>query len=221
MTPIPYLIALPVVLAVYILAEYRSKSPLGKLALKSLCSLLFVAAAVSAMYCAPGGQRGVAAWFLAAFLLSAAGDVLLSCPMKQSFMLGLGTFFLAQCAYTAAFCLCWGVSGIDAGVFALLAGIALLTLWNAKGMAYGRMDRPVTVYALALSAMAAKAVSGTYLAGGTGAWIAAAGGLLFFASDVILAFILFNKRKPKCLTALNLTLYYIGQGLLALSLYLL
>jgi uncharacterized membrane protein YhhN len=219
MTPIPFLVALPVVLAVYIFVEYKTKSPWWKLALKTLCSLLFVAAAVCALTGTPSGFAGVAAWFIAAFLLSAAGDVLLALPMKQSFLLGLGAFFFAQCTFAVAFSLRWGVSGIDAGVFALLAGGALLTLWNAKGMAYGQMDRPITLYALALSAMAAKAVSGMYLAGGTGACLAAAGGLLFYASDVVLAFIMFNRRKPKCLRAVNLVLYYAGQGLLALSLY--
>jgi uncharacterized membrane protein YhhN len=75
----------------------------------------------------------------------------------------------------------------------------------------------VSLYALALSAMAAKAVSGVYLSGSGWAWAAAAGGLLFYASDVILAFQLFHREKHPCLVACNLTTYYLGQALLALS----
>lgn len=215
---VSFLIALPAAVAVYIIVEYKSRSVWLKLALKTVCSLLFVAIAFSALFHEQAGPQACYGWFLSAFLLSMAGDILLSAPAKSSFALGLGAFFLAQCAFAAAFSLRWGLSCYDIGAFALLAVGALLTLWNARGMSYGKMERPITLYALALSAMAAKAVSGAYLWGGTGAWLAAAGGLLFYASDVILAFVLFNSKKPKCLRALNLALYYAGQGLLAASL---
>jgi uncharacterized membrane protein YhhN len=99
----------------------------------------------------------------------------------------------------------------------VLAGGAVITLKKAPGMQYGKMGLPVIFYALALSAMAAKAMSGLYLAGAGVAWPAAVGGLLFFASDVVLAFIEFNSQTAKCLRAVNLVLYYVGQGLLAVS----
>lgn len=218
MTPcLPFALLL-VLLPVYIVHEYKSRSPWTKLAWKSACSLLFVLAA-SAAAGASESSRAYPGWFMAAFILSAAGDVLLSWPVEKSFLMGLGSFLLAQCAFAAAFSLRWGLSPWDAAAYAALAGPALLTLRRAPGMEYGPMKTPVCAYALALSAMAAKAVSGTYLHGGAGAWLAAAGGLMFYASDVVLAFLLFNRKKPKCLTAVNLVLYYVGQGLLAASLY--
>ncbi len=43
------------------------------------------------------------------------------------------------------------------------------------------------------------------------------GAMLFFISDIILSFIYFYKKPAKPLVALNLITYYIGQGLIALS----
>lgn len=219
MNPLPFLIALPIALLVFIMLEYKAKTPWPKIAAKAFCSLLFLAAAIVAAN-APGGTPAAFGWFVAAFVFSLMGDVLLSWPMKLSFPLGLGAFLLAQCLFTVALSVRWGLSFIDLGVLALLTGGTLTTLWNARGMDYGKMEIPVNVYAIAVSAMAAKAVSGAYLDGGAGAWLAAAGGLMFYASDVVLAFIMFNRKKPACLRALNLTLYYLGQGLLAGSLWL-
>jgi uncharacterized membrane protein YhhN len=218
MNPLPFLAALPAALAVFIILEYTARSPWPKLAAKTLCSLLFLAAALVSVG-APLGVPVAYEWFAAAFVLSLLGDVLLAFPMKRSFSLGLGAFLLAQCLFTAALSLRWGASFIDLGVLALFVGGTLTTLWNARGMDYGKMERPVTVYAIAVSMMAAKAVSGTYLSGGIAAWLAAAGGILFWASDVVLAFVVFNRKKPACLRAVNLVLYYMGQGLLAGSLW--
>lgn len=220
--PMPWVlfILLLIVLPIYITTEYKAKSPWVKLALKSACSLLFILVALAAMQGAAGGWQACFGWFLAAFLLSTAGDVLLSWPVKQSFALGLGAFFLAQCAFSVALSLRWGLSCWDAATYALLAGSALITLMKAPGMQYGPMRLPVMCYALALSAMAAKAVSGVYIAGSAGAWVAAAGGLLFYASDVILSFQMFNRRKPRSMVAWNLITYYLGHGLLAISLLL-
>jgi len=44
------------------------------------------------------------------------------------------------------------------------------------------------------------------------------GACLFFLSDLILCFIYFHKKSPSYMTALNLLCYYVGQGLIALSL---
>ncbi len=218
MTPLPFLIALPAALLLFVLLEYKARSPWPKVATKAFCSLLFLAAAIASGN-APGGTPAAFGWFVAAFVLSLMGDVLLSWPMKKSFPLGLGAFLLAQCLFTVALSIRWGVSFVDLGVFALLAAGTLTTLKNAPGMDYGKMAGPVNVYALAVSAMAAKAISGLYLGGGAGMGMAAVGGLMFFASDVVLAFIVFNSKKRKSLRAINLTLYYLGQGLLAGSLW--
>lgn len=219
--PMPYvpLILLLVMLPVYIVVEYRSRSDWWKLALKAACSALFVAAAVLSALDAPNGWWSWHSIFLAAFLLSMAGDVLLALPGNRFFAAGLGAFFVAHCCFVEAFIVRLGLSPWDSLAFAVLAGAALTTLLKAPRMEYGTMKFPTAIYAVALSAMAAKAVSGVYIAGRLFGWVAMAGGLLFYASDVILTFIVFGKRKTPCLRALNLIAYYVGQGLLALSLY--
>jgi uncharacterized membrane protein YhhN len=91
-------------------------------------------------------------------------------------------------------------------------------LLGRPGMHTGNLALPAALYALALSAMAAKAVSGLYLQFGVQAIVAAAGALLFYASDVVLGLDKFGSRHPKYMVALNLVTYFMGQGLLALSL---
>ncbi len=203
----------------YLIVEYRSSSPWWKLALKAACSLAFLAAAVVAAVTAPGGWRGWHGVFVLAFALSVAGDVLLAVPMKRSLPSGMGAFIIAQCCFVEAFITRWGLSPWDSLLFAVLAGGALATLLLAPRMDFGTMKFPALIYAVALSAMATKAVSGLYTVGWAIAWPAAAGGLLFFASDVILCFIVFGKREVPMLRALNLICYFVGQGLLAYSLY--
>ncbi len=203
----------------YLIVEYRSPSVWWKLALKTACSLAFLAAALVAAATAPGGWRGWHGIFVLAFMLSLAGDVLLAVPMKRSLPAGMGAFFIAQCCFAEAFITRWGLSPWDSLVFSVLAGSALATLLLAPRMEYGQMKFPALLYAVALSAMATKAISGLYTVGWAIAWPAAAGGLLFFASDVILCFIVFGKRKEPMLRALNLICYFVGQGLLAYSLY--
>ena len=218
--PLLPLFLLALLLPVFLWAEYKSPSKWKKLGLKTVCSLLFMTAAVLSALLAPNGWHKWSGVFLAAFGLSVAGDVLLSFPMKHSFQAGLGAFFLAQCSFVAAFLSRYYLSPWDALLFAVLAGAVLFTLLKAPGMEYGKMRFPVILYALAVSAMASKAVSGVWLIGGPAAWVAAAGGALFFASDVILAFVIFSRKKPASLRALNLISYYAGQALLAVSLYL-
>lgn len=219
-TPLIPLCVLAVLLPVFLIVEYKSTSVWWKLTLKTACSLCFVAAAVLSAATSPNGWRGWHGIFLLAFLLSMAGDVLLAVPIKRSLPAGLGAFFAAQCCFAEAFAVRWGLSLWDSLAFAVLAGASLATLLKAPRMDFGPMKFPALLYAVALSAMTAKALSGVYIAGWGLGWVAAAGGLLFFASDVILSFIVFGKRKAPALRALNLTTYFIGQGLLAFSLYL-
>ena len=81
------------------------------------------------------------------------------------------------------------------------------------------MKIPVLAYLLIIMFMFVMAVSSIYKGGFNALTtvIVSAGAVLFTASDVVLAFVLFQKDAPQTLRALNLTLYYCAQMLLALS----
>jgi uncharacterized membrane protein YhhN len=218
-TPFLPFASLLLLLPVFIQTQYNSQSPWPKLIVKSLCSLLFLSTAVISVKVTPGLNGWFVFFVLAAFLMSVAGDVLLAWPMEQSLKLGLAAFLAAQLLYAAAFIARYGLSPWDLAIFGILAAAALLLMLGLPKLMEGNLRVPVVIYALALSAMAAKAVSGIYIAGGLAAWFGAAGGLLFYASDVILAFDKFSGGPPRVLQGFNLAVYYLGQGLLALSLY--
>ena len=207
--------ALMVLLPVYIAAEYRSHSRRLHLCLKTACSVLFCAAAVLAA--GRGGWPSGSALMLAAFGCSLIGDVLLALPQRY-FLPGLCAFFAAQCLFAAGFCARLGVDLWDMPLWAVVAAVTLWLLLRKPGMHTGQMSLPACAYALALSAMAAKSVSGLYLGFGAQAVVAAAGGMLFYCSDVVLGLDKFGSTHPKYMTALNLATYYAGQGLLAVSL---
>ncbi|MCK3780003.1 lysoplasmalogenase [Ensifer sesbaniae] len=121
---------------------------------------------------------------------AAAGDVFLMLP-GDYFLAGLVCFLLTHCAYIYALTRDARFAA-HPGVFGFFAVIALLVvggLWTSLPSA---MRVPVIIYALALGAMAAQAVSRARQLSATpqqsGARQAAIGGLLFLVSDTVLAY---------------------------------
>lgn len=121
---------------------------------------------------------------LAGLVCSLAGDVFLMAP-GDWFVAGLASFLAAHVCYIGAFATTGGlrVTPRLAVPFALYAGAFLWMLWPA----IGGLRAAVAVYAVVLSAMAWQATE-RWLAWRTGpAAGAALGGLLFLASDSVLA----------------------------------
>lgn len=123
-------------------------------------------------------------------VFAAAGDVFLMLP-GDYFLAGLVCFLLTHCAYIfaltrdARFAAHLRVFGL----FALIALLVVAGLWTSLP---SPMRIPVVIYALALGAMAAQAISRARQLSGTAgdvtARYAAIGGLLFLASDTVLAY---------------------------------
>lgn len=150
------------------------------------------------------------AWFVAALVLSLAGDVFLL-PQVDRFVPGLASFLLAHVAYVVGF---WSY---DEGGALLLAVLVV----PALGLVAGRVTRavrarepelavPVAVYIVVIGAMIVSA-----LAFGDG--VAIAGALLFGTSDSILALGRFERERQWGPIAV-MTTYHLAQGLLVLSL---
>jgi len=178
-------------------------------ATKPTVMVLLIAAALL-LHPASQGERAL---FVVALVLGLAGDVFLMLP--DSFLLpGIAAFLAGHLAYAAGFRFAgFAVAGL---VFGLIVAGATAALFLRRVLAAletsGRANlrQPVIAYAVVISVMTVSATA-------SGNVVAAAGGLLFFYSDVIFAWYRFVKPvgwgQP-----VNIVMYQAGQTLLVLSL---
>lgn len=183
-------------------------------ALKPLTLVLLIAATASA------DLPVVKGWLLAALVLGLAGDVALMASLDQlgkldaAFLVGLAAFLAGHVCYLAAFAR-YGVNGLQvlAGVL-VVVGTAALTLpkilIRAQRVGGQELMAIVGTYAAMLGAMAVLAV-------GTASVLTAIGGLLFLASDTVLAWERFVKRLPSGPVIVIIT-YHTAQVLIVLGL---
>jgi uncharacterized membrane protein YhhN len=145
-------------------------------------ALVGVAATLDAAH---GDTRG---FFVAALALCLVGDVALMLPARpdgpDGFVPGLGSFLLAQLAFTVGFALHGGSTGeyVLGGALVTVAAAPLAArfvraLLQAKQSV---LVGPVLAYLVAIAAMATAAI------GGGNTW-AIAGAALFLASDSLIA----------------------------------
>jgi uncharacterized membrane protein YhhN len=197
-------------------ADLRAKT-------KPLASTMFLVVAIA---CAPSraygliGFTGPSRWVALGLVLGAIGDVLLMYPGDRAFLGGLVVFLGGHVAYVVAFA---GEVPIqhwpDAPLYLLVlpiaaAGVALAWLWRHLGSMRG----PVIAYVLVITVMVIGALVCAW--GVPNAplrpYVAAAGALLFFASDLSVARDRFV-RNEFVNRAWGLPAYYVAQLLFAWS----
>ncbi|HEY8523893.1 MAG TPA: lysoplasmalogenase [Acidimicrobiales bacterium] len=189
-------------------AVARRRAPLEYVA-KPLTLALLVAAALAL----DPEDPTVRAWFVAALVLSLAGDVFLMLP-RDLFVPGLGAFLLAHVAYVVGLTAA-GLTG--AGLLAGLVLAAALLAAIGRRLVTGLRGRepalavPVVAYMVVISAM-------LVCAWGTGDPAAAAGALLFYASDGLIGWRRFVAERTAGLDVAIIVTYHLGQALLVLSL---
>jgi uncharacterized membrane protein YhhN len=153
---------------------------------------------------------------LIGLVLSLAGDVFLLWP-KEGFLPGLVSFLLAHLAYIAAFCTPVRLAARPwvFVAYAALAAVILSQLWAGVPAA---LRVPVLAYVVCLAAMAAQAAVWWRSAPALpeARW-AAVGGLLFMASDSLLAFNKFVQPLPLSALWILLT-YWLAQWCIARAL---
>jgi uncharacterized membrane protein YhhN len=217
---IPFAVLL-ITLPLFIKMEYQGSR--GQvLPLKLICSLCFVAAGVLGLDLGTSHPNVVyTRMMITGLLLSLLGDIsLVWKDERRTFLLGLVFFLVAQVFYGGAFSLVNGFSGWDILLFAVFfMGPILISRW--LDVEVGKMKIPVLAYLAVIAFMLCKALSGIYLHGfsGPAGWLVPVGAALFFISDAFLALVKFRREKVKSFRGINLTTYYIGQFLLALSVY--
>jgi alkenylglycerophosphocholine hydrolase len=160
-------------------------------------------------------SQGEQALFAVALVLGMAGDVVLMLP-DDFLVAGIGAFLAGHLAYAVGFRFAgFSAAGLVAGIIivAATAGLflrPLLSTLRTSGRA--KLQNPVLAYAIVISLMTVSATA-------SGNLVAAAGGLLFFFSDVIFARYRFVK-PVRWGQPVNIVMYQAGQALLVLSLVL-
>jgi len=189
----------------------------GMVPTKLILSLLFIVAVNLQPHPLPGYFR----FLLTGLIFCAGGDLFLALPQKSMFMAGLASFLLGHVFYIAAFfhaaqlnLLTWTGSGL-----AVLAS-AWVYRWLRPHL--GKMNAPVIIYILVITAMVAGAFSilGDYRINPAGRVLVFAGAFLFYISDIFVARHRFIK-KEFFNRLIGLPLYFAGQFILAFSIGLL
>ena len=172
--------------------------------------MVLLIAAAALLHPASGGERAL---FVVALVLGLAGDVFLMLP-DDYLIPGIAAFLAGHLAYAAGFRFAgFALIGLVAGLVIVFATAGLFLrriLLAVESGGRARLRNPVIAYAIVISLMTVSATA-------SGNLIAAAGGLLFFFSDVIFAWYRFVKPvswgQP-----VNIVMYQAGQALLVLSL---
>ncbi len=209
--------------ALFISLEYKKRFK-SALLLKSIASLLFVLAGVLSMSLAADARY--ARLVLAGLLLGAVGDICLNLRYvwttraKPVFMAGIAAFLLGHVAYLAALGVRAPLALLYALPIAAVAAVLLIRFVLARVEVDGAIRIFGIVYLAIVVLMAACACTLFALEPfNPGAALFAAGGLLFAASDVLLVLNQFGKKPYPAFRALNLSLYYLGQVCIVLTIF--
>jgi uncharacterized membrane protein YhhN len=194
-----------------IFTAYLSRRRLAFYILKPLTTfLIFAMIAVSPPWSVNKYQGLIAV----GLLFSLAGDVFLMLPPRY-FEGGILCFSATHILYFLAFVSVSGIAFVQpATPLVVIIAIALAALiWRGVNPS---LHIPVLAYTVLIAIMAIQAVGAAITLGTTGSIIAAAGALLFFVSDAMLAIDRF--RSPfAAARALVLSSYWLGQWLIAIS----
>ena len=214
-----FLTYIPFIILVSILVRAEIKVDRTRMSIfKPLCSSLLVLMILGSLF--KGTADGIHfGGILIAMLFSFGGDMALLRPDdRKRFMIGLVLFLIGHIAYGVTFLIKAAFVSRDlfSGGVLLLLGIILFLIFRKNA---GRMAGPVAAYVLIISFMVNRAFSTLW--SGSFSWYQAvciaAGSVLFYVSDVILAWNRFY--RPMKYHRLSLFFYYTGQYLIISSLY--
>lgn len=194
-----------------------------KLYTKATTSLLFVVLCIFS-YLYSKGDIIYFSLLLAGLLCSLLGDVFLGIqskdkrPLNKMFLLGLISFSFTHVFYISSFNYIYplNIKDILFSLFMILIIIAFLI--SRKNFNFQGFFIPTCIYSILISLMFCKCISTSLLLGKSiVSLLLILGSTSFVVSDIILAFIVFDGKYTKYISILNLTTYYVGQFLIALT----
>jgi uncharacterized membrane protein YhhN len=213
----PHLPSIAFVLAVLgsavgaIVASYHSKGSLAFYTLKPMTTLLMLILVLSSL---PGSKTRYPFLIAAGLLFSLAGDIFLMLPPRH-FVQGILSFSVAHVLYLLAFATLSGITIVQplTPLLAITAVALGALIWPGVKTS---LRMPVLLYMVLITAMAAQGTGTAIALRTTAITVAAAGVLLFFVSDAVLAIDRF--RLPfSSARAVVLSSYWLGQLLIAVS----
>ena len=211
-----------VIQGVFIAVEHKEKY-VGAVVLKGLAAVIFCCIGMFAMATAAVNQS-FARLVVFGLCFGALGDVLLNLRFvfptvgQKIFLAGVAAFLTGHILY-----LCAIVPLSQNLTVCLIAGVVLaaaLLTWIFRTLTVKLAFKIFGVlYIGAIVLMTAVAIGNVVTAPGTAAWMHAVGAVLFTLSDIVLIFNTFGKEQKFSLRITNLSLYYLGQLLIASSLF--
>lgn len=215
-----FLTFIPFALLVTLLVRAEIKQDIKQIKeLKPICSTWLVVLILLSLGIS-NPQPLLFAGILTAMLFSLGGDVaLMFQDKKKFFMIGLVLFLLGHISYGVTFTLITGFHIYDLFSAAVLVILFFGMFFLFKSGA-GSMFKAIIVYMLIISFMMNRAVSTAFSDVFNSKQVVCiiSGAILFYASDVMLAW---NKfYKPFKYNRISLFFYYSGQALIISSLYL-
>lgn len=204
--------------AVLIVVSYY-KLTTATIIFKCLSSALFLATAWASYKMNPTNTRFFAFMF-AGLTFSLGGDVFLVIDKNQGicFILGVASFAFGHIMYSLGYCSKTRLALKDLLVF-LCFFVPTFLVVSYAGFEFKGMKLLIIFYAVIISFMVSKSLSMLkfYPDSKKPVALMISGSLLFFVSDYLLLFFLFYPNATPILRQINLSLYYLGQGLLSLS----
>ena len=185
---------------------------------KSFTSILFLTIGILGHFTGIAPQE-YSIYIIIALSFGLIGDVLLVYSDNQlCFVLGLFSFVIGQIVYGLLFLRHNGFSYLDVFIYAAIFSFAIFVYSKSK-IEFGVMKLPALLYLCAITFMYTMGLSTLYkgiYSTITKAFIVA-GTTLFAASDLVLAFNMFDKSSKPVLKRINMILYFYGQMILAAS----
>lgn len=207
--------------AAFIAVEHGKKY-VGAVCLKGTASLIFIA--VGAVAFGAAGDRELARLVLIGLILGGVGDVLLNLRFvfekigQKIFLAGIAAFLAGHILYLAAL-IPQSVNLTVCVIIGVIAAAAILA-YIFKTMKVKLAFKVFGVFYIgAVVLMTAVAIGNLIAAPCTARWLYAIGAVLFTASDIILIFNTFGSETKFSMRIANLSLYYLGQLLIATSLF--
>ena len=197
--------------AVAILSRYFGGKPIVFYISKPLTTTLILVPVLALL---PESEGAFVALIAAGLAFALIGDILLMLP-EERFVLGIASFAATHLLYLAAFIAAAGVALINPSGIPLIIFAVSMTGFLWPGVRKS-LQIPILAYIVLITLMTAQAIGAALESERTGLAIAAAGAVLFLASDSILAIDRFRVPFPAA-RALVLSTYWLGQWLIALS----
>lgn len=210
-----------VIQGVFIVVEHKEKY-VGAVVLKGSAAILFCIIGAIAM----GGSQNqsFAKLIVTGLCFGALGDILLNLRFvffkigQKVFLAGVAAFLIGHILY-----LCAIVPLSSHVIPCLIIGVilaAVLLTWLFKALSVKLAFKIFGVlYIGAIVLMTSVAIGNMITAPATASWMHAIGAVLFTASDIVLIFNTFGSEQKFSMRIANLSLYYLGQLLIACSLF--